>query len=50
MLSNHTPITLPVHVIHGERPGPVMFLCGVVHGDEIMGVEDRAPSSSSIRS
>src|SRR5512132_3556359 len=39
VLSNHTPITLPVHVIHGERPGPVMFISAVVHGDEILGVE-----------
>ena len=39
VLSNHTPIALPVHVIHGERPGPALFVSGVVHGDEIMGVE-----------
>src|SRR5438874_6336281 len=39
VLSNHTPITLPVHVIHGALPGPVMFISAVVHGDEILGVE-----------
>ena len=39
VLSNHTPITLPVHVIHGAAPGPVMFISAVVHGDEILGVE-----------
>lgn len=39
VLSNHTPITLPVHVIHGALTGPVMFLSAVVHGDEILGVE-----------
>jgi predicted deacylase len=39
VLSNHTPITLPVHVIHGASPGPVMFISAVVHGDEILGVE-----------
>jgi uncharacterized protein len=39
VLSNHTPMTLPVHVLHGAKPGPVMFLAGVVHGDEIQGVE-----------
>jgi predicted deacylase len=38
-LSNHTPITLPVHVMHGDRPGPVMFLTAAVHGDELNGVE-----------
>jgi uncharacterized protein len=39
MLSNHMPMTLPVRVIHGVAPGPVMFLAGAVHGDEITGVE-----------
>src|SRR5690348_13289726 len=38
-LSNHTPLTLPVHVIHGEKAGPVLFLSAVVHGDEILGAE-----------
>lgn len=39
VLSNHTPMTLPVMVVHGARPGPVLFVSGVVHGDEIQGVE-----------
>jgi hypothetical protein len=39
VLSNHTPMTLPVHVLHGAKSGPVVFLSGVVHGDEIQGVE-----------
>lgn len=39
VLANHTPINLPVHVVHGLKPGPVMFISGVVHGDEILGVE-----------
>jgi predicted deacylase len=39
VLSNHTPMTLPVHVLHGAKPGPVLFISGVVHGDEIQGVE-----------
>jgi predicted deacylase len=39
VLANHTPISLPVHVIHGAKPGPVMFVSGAVHGDEILGVE-----------
>lgn len=38
-LSNHTHVTLPVHVVHGEEAGPVMFLSGAIHGDEIQGVE-----------
>ncbi len=28
-----------VRVIHGSKPGPVMFVSGSVHGDEIIGVE-----------
>lgn len=39
VLANHTPINLPVHVVHGLKPGPVLFISGVVHGDEILGVE-----------
>ena len=38
-LSNHTPVTLPVHVLHGARPGPAMFLSAAIHGDELNGVE-----------
>lgn len=38
-LSNHTPVTLPVHVLHGLRPGPTMFVSAAVHGDELNGVE-----------
>jgi predicted deacylase len=39
VLSDHTPITLSVHVIHGRQPGPTMFVSAAVHGDEIIGVE-----------
>jgi uncharacterized protein len=39
VLANSTPMNLPVHVVHGKRPGPVFFVSGVVHGDEIQGVE-----------
>lgn len=39
VLSNHTPMSLPVHVIHGRRDGPVMFVSAAVHGDEVLGVE-----------
>jgi uncharacterized protein len=38
-LSNHAPVTLPVHVLHGLQPGPTMFVCAAVHGDELNGVE-----------
>lgn len=39
MLSTHTPMTLPVQVVHGRHPGPVMFVSAAVHGDELNGVE-----------
>ncbi len=38
-LSNHTRVALSVHVLHGEEKGPVLFLSGAIHGDEIQGVE-----------
>jgi hypothetical protein len=38
-LSDHTPMSLPVHVVHGRHDGPVMFVSAAVHGDEILGVE-----------
>ncbi|MEO1139853.1 MAG: succinylglutamate desuccinylase/aspartoacylase family protein [Pseudomonadota bacterium] len=38
-LSDHTPVNLAVHVIHGKRPGPVLFVSAAVHGDEVIGVE-----------
>ena len=38
-LSTHTPVTLPVHVLHGLRPGPAIFISAAIHGDELNGVE-----------
>ena len=38
-LSNGLSMTLPVKVIHGRKPGPVLFVSAAVHGDEIIGVE-----------
>lgn len=38
-LYTHSPITMPVHVVHGKRPGPRLFVCAAIHGDEINGVE-----------
>lgn len=38
-MSNHTQVTLPIHVLHGLRPGPTMFLSAAIHGDELNGVE-----------
>lgn len=39
VLSDHTPVTLSAHVVHGRRPGPVMFVSAAIHGDEVIGVE-----------
>lgn len=39
VLSNHTPMSLPVQVIHGRKNGPTVFVSAAVHGDEIIGVE-----------
>ncbi len=38
-LANASRMNLPVHVVHGDKPGPVMFISAVVHGDEILGLE-----------
>ena len=38
-LTDHTPVTMSVHVIHGKKPGPVMFVSAAIHGDEVIGVE-----------
>ena len=38
-MSNHTLVTLPIHVLHGLHPGPTMFLSAAIHGDELNGVE-----------
>ncbi|WP_196073382.1 succinylglutamate desuccinylase/aspartoacylase family protein [Nakamurella alba] len=37
-LHEGTPVTLPVHVLHGAHPGPVACLTASVHGDERTGV------------
>ncbi len=54
VLSDHTPVTMSVQVVHGHRPGPTMFVSAAVHGDEVIGVEIvrrllRAPSLSSLK-
>lgn len=37
--STHTPVTLPVRVLHGRQAGPTLFVSAAIHGDEILGVE-----------
>ena len=39
VLSDHTPVTMSAHVIHGRNDGPTMFVTAGVHGDEVIGVE-----------
>jgi predicted deacylase len=38
-LYTHTPMAMPVHVVHGRRDGPRLFVCAAIHGDELNGVE-----------
>ncbi len=38
-LYTHTDMTLTVHIIHGRKPGPRLFVTSTIHGDEINGVE-----------
>ncbi|MCP1676852.1 putative deacylase [Natronocella acetinitrilica] len=38
-LYTHTPLTIPLQVIHGRRAGPCLVVSAAVHGDEINGVE-----------
>lgn len=33
------PVRIPVTIINGERPGPVVFLSAAAHGDELNGIE-----------
>jgi len=32
-------VSLPVRVVHGREPGPVVWVSGAIHGDEVIGVE-----------
>lgn len=35
----HSDVSLSTFVVHGKEPGPRLFVCAAVHGDEINGVE-----------
>ncbi len=39
LLYTHTPVAIPVHVIHGRRDGPALLVSAAIHGDGINGVE-----------
>lgn len=54
VLSDHTPVTLSAHVVHGRRPGPTIFVSAAIHGDEVIGVEIvrrllRTPSLATLK-
>lgn len=38
-LYTHTMLAMPVHVVHGKKPGPRLFVSAAIHGDELNGVE-----------
>ncbi|PID64071.1 MAG: succinylglutamate desuccinylase [Gammaproteobacteria bacterium] len=38
-LYTHTSVAMPVHVINGRQPGPVLVVTATIHGDEINGIE-----------
>ena len=38
-LNSHTRLGMPVHVMHGRREGPRLFVSAAIHGDEVNGVE-----------
>ena len=35
----HSSVNMPVHVVHGRKPGPVLLVSAAIHGDEITGIE-----------
>jgi len=51
-LYTNTPLNIPVHVVHGRKPGPVLLVCAAIHGDELNGVEiiRRILQTQSLRS
>lgn len=38
-LYTHTPMNIPIHIIHGKSSGAKLFITAGIHGDEIDGVE-----------
>ena len=53
-LSDHTPVTMSVHVVHGKTDGPTLCVSAGIHGDEVIGIEIvrrllRAPNLKSLR-
>jgi predicted deacylase len=38
-LSSGTPVSLPIEIVRGRRPGPHVWLSSGIHGDELNGIE-----------
>ncbi len=38
-LYTHEDVHMPVHVVHGKRDGPTLFVSAAIHGDELNGIE-----------
>lgn len=38
-LYTQTDIAIPVQVVNGRAPGPVLLICAAIHGDELNGIE-----------
>ncbi|WP_445397705.1 succinylglutamate desuccinylase/aspartoacylase family protein [Zobellella sp. An-6] len=38
-LYTQSPLTVPLEVVHGRQPGPVLLICAAIHGDELNGIE-----------
>ncbi len=38
-LYTHSPLSIPIEIIHGHYPGPVLMVNAAIHGDELNGVE-----------
>lgn len=38
-LFDNAEMNIPLEVIRGKKPGPILFLSGAIHGDEVNGVE-----------
>lgn len=38
-LYTDTDISMPIHVMRGKQPGPSVFVCAAIHGDELNGIE-----------
>ncbi len=46
-----THVEMPIHVVHGKKDGPTLFISAAIHGDEINGIEiiRRVLSLSSLK-